>query len=82
MSIVTADVGKYVSSLSLEHLVVILLECESMSSRFVGNHPFDCVRFMLGVVDRPVAVNSWSRTDWSDIHIGQCLLTGWYTLPF
>ena len=63
MSAVTADVSQYVSSLSRERLVVIFLECESMSSLSVGNHPFDYVEFRLGAVDRPVSVNSWSGSD-------------------
>lgn len=51
-----AYVGQYVGYLSLEHFVVILLKCESMSGRCVGNHPFDDVEFRLGAGDRPAAV--------------------------
>ena len=55
MSVITTDDGQYVSSHSLEHFVVILLECESLASRSVGHHPVDYVEFNLRRMPRQLA---------------------------
>ena len=47
MSVVTTDVGQYVSSRSIDHLVVTWLICESSFRRSVGNHPVDYGEFSL-----------------------------------